>query len=91
MKFIKLIEKEGYSVSIYDPLVKHFEYPLSNLDDAVKDTDCIVIITDHNAFKNMDYCMLLNSARHRNILDTRNIVSQNDNFKLVTLGKTKSL
>jgi UDP-N-acetyl-D-mannosaminuronic acid dehydrogenase len=90
LKFIKLMEKEGYFVSIYDPLVKHFEYPLSKLDEAVKDTDCIVIITDHNVFKNIDYEKLLDSARHRNILDTRNIVSAAHDFNLVTLGKSIS-
>ncbi len=55
LKFIRLAEKEGYIVSVYDPLVKKFEYPLSGLDDAVADTDCIVIITDHDQFKEMDY------------------------------------
>lgn len=87
LKFIKLCEKEGYLVSIYDPLVKHFEYPLSNLDEAVKDTDCIVIITDHNVFKNMDYKKLLNCARHKNILDTRNIISLEGNYNIITLGR----
>lgn len=90
LKFIKLIEKEGYDFSIYDPMVKRFEYPLASLDEAVKDTDCIVVITDHNVFKNMDYSKLLDHARHRNILDTRNIVASNGNYKLAILGKATS-
>ncbi|WP_424358770.1 nucleotide sugar dehydrogenase [Methanocella sp. MCL-LM] len=89
LKFIKLAEKEGFNVSIYDPLVKHFEYPLTGLDDAVKDTDCVVIITDHNEFKHFDYNRLLSTARHKNVLDTRNVVAQNGMFNLVTLGKGK--
>ncbi|HUL62249.1 MAG TPA: nucleotide sugar dehydrogenase, partial [Methanocella sp.] len=59
LKFIKLAEKEGYAVSVYDPLVKKFEHPLSSLDEAVADTDCIVIITDHDQFKTMDYDWIL--------------------------------
>jgi UDP-N-acetyl-D-mannosaminuronic acid dehydrogenase len=55
LKFIKLSEREGFDVSAYDPLVKNFEYQLSPLEDAVKNTDCIVIITDHNEFRNYDY------------------------------------
>jgi UDP-N-acetyl-D-mannosaminuronic acid dehydrogenase len=86
LKFIRLAEKEGFDVSVYDPLVKRFEYPISTLDDAVKDTDCIVVITDHDAFKTMDYEKLLSRARHRNILDTRNIISKG-NYNLTTLGK----
>lgn len=86
LKFIRLAEKEGFDISVYDPLVKRFEYPISTLDDAVKDTDCIVVITDHEAFKTMDYEKLLSRARHRNILDTRNIISKG-RYNLTILGK----
>jgi UDP-N-acetyl-D-mannosaminuronic acid dehydrogenase len=87
LKFIRLAEKEGYTVSIYDPLVKRFEYPISGLDDAVADTDCIVIITDHDQFKTMDFDWILRTARHRNVVDTRNIVSPGRTYRLVALGK----
>lgn len=87
IKFIRLAEKEGYTVSVYDPLVKKFEYPLSSLDDAVADTDCIVIISDHDQFKTMDYDWILSHARHRNVVDTRNIVAPGRTYRLITLGK----
>lgn len=90
LKLIKLIEKEGCNVSIYDPLVKHFEYPLASIDEAVKNTDCIVIITDHDEFKRLDFDKLLDSARHRNVLDTRNIICSTGGFNLMTLGKTQN-
>jgi UDP-N-acetyl-D-mannosaminuronic acid dehydrogenase len=91
LKFIRLAEKEGYTVSVYDPLVKKFEYPLSSLDDAVADTDCIVIITDHDQFKSMDYDWILREARHRNVVDTRNIVAPGRTYRLITLGKSGEL
>jgi UDP-N-acetyl-D-mannosaminuronic acid dehydrogenase len=86
LKFIKLAEKEGYDVRIYDPHVKHFEYSLSGLDAAVSGTDCIVIITDHDEFRHMDYGKLLAAGRHRNVLDTRNVVPPGGDFNLVRLG-----
>ncbi|MGE5465434.1 MAG: nucleotide sugar dehydrogenase [Betaproteobacteria bacterium] len=88
LKFIRLAEKEGYIVSVYDPLVKKFEYPLTGLDEAVADTDCIVIISDHDQFKTMDYDWILSHARHRNVVDTRNIVTPGRTFRLITLGKS---
>jgi len=88
LKFIKLAEKEGFEVRIYDPRVRHFEYPLLGLDEAVKGTDCIVIITDHDEFKHLDYDKLLDAARGRNVVDTRNIIAKQGRFNLVRLGST---
>jgi UDP-N-acetyl-D-mannosaminuronic acid dehydrogenase len=86
LKFIKLAESEGFTVSTFDPLVTRFEMPLSSMEDAVHGTDCIVVITDHDLFKELDYGHLLDNARHRNVLDTRNVVKDNGTFHLVTLG-----
>ena len=55
LKFIKLAESEGFTVCTYDPLVRRFETPLSGMEDAVKGTDGIVIIMDHDEFKGLDY------------------------------------
>ena len=72
LKFIKLAENEGFVVRCYDPHVKHFEYPVLSLDQAVVGSDCIVIITDHEKFRTInpvDLCM-----RRRTVLDTRNLL-----------------
>ncbi len=89
LKFIKLAESEGFTVCTYDPLVRRFEMPLSSMEDAVRGTDCIVIITDHDEFKGLDYGHLLDNARHRNVLDTRNVVKGDGTFDLVTLGNAR--
>jgi UDP-N-acetyl-D-mannosaminuronic acid dehydrogenase len=86
LKFIKLAESEGFFVSTYDPLVSHFEMPLSSMEDAVRGTDCIVIISDHDLFKELDFGHLLDNSRHRNVLDTRNVVKGDGTFNLVKLG-----
>ena len=73
-RFIKLAEKENFDISIYDPLVTSFEHKLSSLDDAFENTDCAVIMTDNDEFKRLDYDRLMTKARHKNLLDTRNVV-----------------
>lgn len=76
-KFIKLAENEGYKIKIYDPYVKKFEYPLNNLKDSVNNSDCIVVLTDHSKFSNIDPNKLYKYMTHANILDTRNILDSN--------------
>jgi UDP-N-acetyl-D-mannosaminuronic acid dehydrogenase len=72
LKFIKLAENEGYVVRCYDPHVRKFEYPILSLENATTDSDCIVIITDHNEFKNINPESL--NMRRKKVLDTRNIL-----------------
>lgn len=76
LKLIKLCEKEGWTVKIYDPLVKNFEYPLLSLENAVRDSDLIIIETAHDEFMNLDYELLSNLVRNKNILDSVNVLEQ---------------
>lgn len=72
LKFIKLAENMGYSVKVHDPWVKKFEYPLLSIDEAVKGSDCLVLITDHYAFKDLNPVKIAPLMRNKNIVDTRN-------------------
>ncbi len=75
MKFIKLAEKEGYKVKVYDPYVKEFEYEyeILGLEEAVKGSDCIVLITDYPEFKAVAPEGISRIMRNTNIVDTRNM------------------
>jgi UDP-N-acetyl-D-mannosaminuronic acid dehydrogenase len=94
LKLIKLCEKEGWNVKIYDPKVKDFEYPLLSLEEAVRDTDLIIIEADHSEFRNMNAKIISNYARNRNIIDARNIMNfeefLDEKFKIKILGIGKS-
>ncbi|MBI0583425.1 MAG: nucleotide sugar dehydrogenase [Methanomassiliicoccus sp.] len=70
LRLIKLAENEGITVKCYDPLVKRFEHDLEPLGDATYNSDCVVLITDHDIFRTIDPRQL--SMRTRNLLDTRN-------------------
>ncbi|TGC08302.1 nucleotide sugar dehydrogenase [Methanolobus halotolerans] len=94
IKFIKLAEKEGYSIKIYDPFVREFEYPIIGLEEAVEGSDCIVVLTDHTEFQEMDLDILCQRMRNRNIVDSKNILPKQSkpgfkcNRNVVLLGKT---
>ena len=75
LKFIKLAENEGYNVKVHDPYVKKFKYELLSLEEAVKDSDCLVLITDHSRFKEIEPRRISSLMRNKNIVDTRNILS----------------
>ncbi len=70
---IHLLEQKGADVSYHDPYVQHISHEgwemesVDNLDKALIDSDCVVIITNH---KKYDYDNILNKASL--IVDTRN-------------------
>lgn len=72
LKFIQLALNEGYQVKCYDPFVKNFAYDMYSMDEALEESDCIVLITDHDRFKNIDPAKLV--MRSRNLVDTRNLL-----------------
>jgi UDP-N-acetyl-D-mannosaminuronic acid dehydrogenase len=89
LKFIKLAEKEGFTIKIYDSFVKEFEYPILSLEDSVEGSDCIVVLTDHSEFREMDPREFCGNMSSLNVVDARNIVDShlwmqmNFNFKTI--------
>ncbi len=75
LKFIKLAEKEGYRIKIYDPFVGEFDYPVLGLEDAVEESDCIVVLTDHSVFKEMNPGEFCGEMRRLNVFDARNVIN----------------
>lgn len=90
LKLIKLAENGGFDVKIYDPFVKNFEYPLSDLEKAVNGSDCIIIVSDHEEFKKIKPAKFAGLMRNRNVIDSRNILDrtlwENAGFKLKVIG-----
>ena len=93
LKFIKLAENEGYKVNVHDPYVKNFEYEVLGLEEAVKDSDCIILITDHPEFKEISPAKIFELMRSKNVVDTRNILDaerwKEDGFSVNVLGDGK--
>jgi len=91
LKLIKLCEKEGWTVRVFDPNVKKFEYPLLTLEKAIDGTDIIIIETGHDQFKsvlsNPDVISCLNN---KIVLDCHNMIDKSAwrkaGFSIYTLG-----
>lgn len=73
----------GYETEIYDPHV----IPDSDFKTAVDGADLLVILSDHDEFKNLDYELIEENMNSATIFDTKNIIREvPDNIKLINYG-----
>ena len=90
LKFIKLAENEGYMVKVHDPHVEEFEHEIFGLEEAFTGSDCMVLITDHMEFREIEPKEISGLMRNRNIVDTRNMLDLkrwvNEGFGVKVLG-----
>lgn len=90
---IRLLKERGYSVAIYDPYVEEFEEELVSLEEAFFQADCAVVMADHDQFRYLDPNSLGGLMRHKQILDTRNVIDvvawRCADFRVETLGSGK--
>jgi len=75
INIMELLKKAGYEVSIYDPLAKDFPFELSNFENAFSDTNCIVLLTDHEIFTEIDIKQVGELVSDKIIIDTRNFLN----------------
>lgn len=85
-----LLESKGYRVRLYDPLMKKEPMRSTELSAVTKDADCLVLVTDHTIFKNIDPKKITN-MRSKNLFDTRNMTDQKNwehaGFTVRVLGR----
>jgi UDP-N-acetyl-D-mannosaminuronic acid dehydrogenase len=93
MKFIRLALNEGYVIRVHDPLVKRFDYPLEELKDATFESDCVVLLTDHEVFRAINPQQL--RVRNKFLLDTRNFLDheawKKSGFDVKVLGRPEMI
>ncbi|NJE11144.1 nucleotide sugar dehydrogenase [Thermococcus sp. MAR1] len=93
LRFIRLAKNDGFKVKVYDPFVNEFEYPILGLEEAVRDSDCIVVITDHDVFRFLDPDDIGKLMRNRCVFDARNVLDHEKwrraGFKVRVLGDGK--
>jgi len=84
LKIIELALKKGWKVKIHDPLVRNFPYKLLSLKEALKNTYCVILVTNHNFYKKIDF----KKYKVKNIVDTRNFLDKNKlkGINLIVLG-----
>ena len=78
---------KDYEIAIHDP---HIDNPnFVSFKDAVSDADLILILCDHNEFKNLDYTLIHEDTI---IFDTKNIIYKvPDKIKLYNYGNLYEL
>lgn len=76
LEVIKILRAWNFVISIYDPHVSHLNIPgmQPNPHIAVKGADMILILSDHEEFKSLDYDSLTKEMRTPLIFDTKNII-----------------
>lgn len=90
LEVLHALTKAGVVVGIYDPHVHQFEYELSSLEDAFRDSDIAVLLTPHNEYKTLNPSDIGKLMRNRVIFDTRNQLRptewQEEDFRIKLLG-----
>ena len=75
----------NYNLKIHDPHIKNDDFV--DFDEAVSDADLILILCDHDEFKNLDFDKL----KGKIILDTKNIIKKASECKLYNYGNLHEL
>lgn len=81
LKIIELLKAKNADVFVFDPYVKKGSN-VENLNELMQKSDCIILVTDHNEFKNMDLNKLKESNIHI-VIDGRNCL---DKEKIKAMG-----
>jgi UDP-N-acetyl-D-mannosaminuronic acid dehydrogenase len=89
MDILEDLRVEGYKLGIYDPHVQQEQvyFHLSSFEEAVSDAECVLVLTDHNEFKQLDEEKLVSLMKKPVIFDTRNCVKvSNDKVEYFNYG-----
>ena len=89
-EIIAKLKSDGFEIAIHDPHIKNDEFV--SLDDATKGADLILILCDHNEFKNLDYELILKNMKKPVVFDTKNIINEvPDEITLYNYGNLYNL
>lgn len=90
-RIIAKIQKLNWDFSVYDPIVTKADFAkTTDLGKAVNKSDCVLLVTDHEEFKELDLKTLTKKMRNKILFDTRNCLDhnkwQNEGFSVNVLG-----
>jgi len=80
-KIINILKKKGCHPVVYDPILEQYPHLENDFEKAFKNADACIIVTDHFAFKNINWGevkKLMNS--YPILIDTRNLVKNVKGF-----------
>ncbi len=81
VKLLQKLSATKNNITVYDPVVKKLEETFGfnvhfaqSLEDAVSQSDCLIIMTEWEEFKAMDLCSVYNKMRTPVIIDAKNLL-----------------
>lgn len=91
---INNLVNKGAEVKIYDPYVQHVDGVGEKLHDNLKGTlsgaECILLLVDHEQFKDIDVQRIASFVEERIVFDTRHVLQRDkweaEGFNVLTLG-----
>ncbi len=85
-EIIAKLKDLNYNIEIYDPHV----IPDSDLNEAIENADLIVVLSDHDEFKELDFDLIKGKMKNPIIFDTKNIIKNvPPDVKLFNYGNLK--
>lgn len=82
-EIISKLKELDYDIGVYDPHVK----VENNFKEAVKNANLLVILSDHDEFKDLDYDLIKDLMKNAMIFDTKSIIKEvPDNITLYNYG-----
>ncbi|TFE04226.1 nucleotide sugar dehydrogenase [Jeotgalibacillus salarius] len=78
LEVLRQLEEAGVDYTAYDPHVKENKVPRQTQDfnEAVSHADLILVLTDHNEFKELDPAAFKSDMRTPAVLDTKNCINR---------------
>ncbi|NLN93299.1 MAG: nucleotide sugar dehydrogenase [Candidatus Hydrogenedens sp.] len=90
LKVVEILEQSGVELRLCDPFVSPERYPVQPLEACLQDSDLILLLTDHRAFKSFPPAEAARSMRSLKVFDTRNALSHEEwteaGFEVCCLG-----
>jgi UDP-N-acetyl-D-mannosaminuronic acid dehydrogenase len=88
MDIVSLLKENDINISIFDPHVQNETLGNVSFEEAIEGAHLIVVLTDHNEFKNLDYDFIIQKMDRPVLFDTRNCVkaTENKEIKIVNYG-----
>lgn len=74
MRITSLCEKENWNIKTFDPFFKKDKN--KDIYSVIKDSDCIVFVTAHDVFKELDISKIASIMRTKTVIDTRNFLDK---------------
>ncbi|WP_347548772.1 nucleotide sugar dehydrogenase [Pseudalkalibacillus hwajinpoensis] len=95
LTILQHLKDMGISCSVHDPYVidKRIDHQFETVEETVKDADCLLVLTDHNEYKDLDLEKLVPLMRHAMMYDTKNMINKKQaedaGFQYEKVGKSQ--